>query len=733
MNRELNSGYSKPGLLRGKFDRYYHFTSSYYFAEGLRIASATIIPILVFSAFGRISEGIAFAIGALFTSLSDISGPSGQRRAGVLLTIVLTFIFTNLIGISQTVPWLLSVELLVFTFFFAMWGIYGARAATIGLVVMFVMAIALGNNAGPKQSFFNACMGLLGGCWYFLWSIILYSINPFRLMHQSTGDYINSMAAYLKLNSEFYTAESNDRRMYKMLFNNQSQIYIKQILARELLYKKFNSIHGVNEKANIALVGFVEAKALFTKIVAAQREYRILYNGYSAEARKKFKETLSLMSDQMYEIGVEIQGRKNAGSMNEITARLNLLDQYYDLIDPLKSYSGSESNSSLNTNIHDKQMPAERNYSDPVQIQELKQKLNADYEESVIDTKPRAQLFLENLSLESDYFRHALRLMVAVFMGYIVSLFFPFDRSYWILITVLAILKPTYHLSRGRNIQRLTGTLAGAVTAIGILVVLKNNTALLAIIILCMIAAYSLMRIRYFFSSFFITIYIVIGLHLLNPGNLSTIAIDRVADTLTGSAIAFIAVLFIPLIGERGRTKKILKEVIEANSAYISAIKVSDDEKIYVSQNHEILKKNASRSLESLNDAFQRLQYAPNSRQEKLIIVYRCITAHNLLFAHTNMLISWLLKNKASDNIAHKKHLLNEAKDHLAIASGLINADLAQNAAEKSSKKLQGDQKATEQKLEPGLVQVSDDQEMQYRYISSISNYIERLTRELLR
>lgn len=634
---------------------------------------------------------------------------------------------------SQAVPWLLSLELLVFTFFFAMWGIYGARAGTIGLVVMFVMVIALGNDAGSKQTLFNAVMAMLGGCWYFLWSILLYSSNPFRLMHQSTGDYINSMAAYLKLNSEFYIAESNDKRKFKMLFNNQSQIYTKQILARELLYKKFNSKHRVNDKAEIALVGFVETKALFTKIVAAQREYRILYDGYSAEARMKFKEVLSMMSDQMYEIGVEIQGRKNAGSMNEITARLNLLDQYYDLIDPLKSYSALQSGQGLNTNIYDRQALAERNYADPGIIQELKEKLNADYEESVTDTKPRLQLFMENLSLESDYFRHALRLMVAVFMGYIISLFFPFDRSYWILITVLAILKPTYHLSRGRNIQRLTGTLAGAVVAIAILVVLNNNTALLAIIIMCMTAAYSLMRIRYFFSSFFITVYIVIGLHLLNPGNLSTIAIDRVADTLTGSAIAFIAVLVIPLIGERGRTKKILKEVTEANRAYINAIQAAGPEKMRVNQDHELLKKITSKALESLNDAFQRLQYAPNSRQEKLIIVYRCITAHNLLFAHTNMLITWLLKNTAVENIAFKESILNEAKYHLLIASDLLDADLSQNAQNKNSKKLPEGQKLTEQPYRPGPLPLSDHHEMQYRYISSISNYIEKLTRDLLR
>ncbi|WP_336514416.1 FUSC family protein [Pollutibacter soli] len=724
--------------MKGYFDRYYHFTSSYYFAEGLRIASATIIPILIFSSFGLITTGIAFAIGALFTSLSDIPGPSDQRRAGVLLTIVLTFIFTTLVGISQVVPWLLAIELLVFTFFFAMWGIYSARAGTIGLVVMFVMVIALGHHAGAEQSLINATMGLLGGCWYFLWSIFLYSTNPFRLMHQSTGDYISSMAAYLKLNANFYNAELNDPKMYKMLFNNQSQIYTKQILSRELLYRKFNSVHAVNDKAKIALVGFVETKRLFAKIVAAQREYRILYEGYSPEARKKFRDTFLLMADEMYQIGIEIQGRKDAGSMAEITARLEKLEQYYNQIDPIKSYISSyenpdQSKLGLNDSINVHNYVAVRpDYEDPEVMRELKGKLNDDYHESIVDQKPAVQLFLENLNFSSDYFRHALRLVLAVLLGYIVSLYFPSDRSYWILITVLAILKPTYHLSKGRNLQRLTGTLTGAVVAIAILIVLKNSIALIAIIILCMTAAYSLMRIRYFFSSFFITVYIVIGLHLLNPGDLSTIAIDRIVDTLTGSSIAFIAVLSIPLIGERGRTKMILKSVIDANRKYIGAISFSDEQRIIIDNNYEILKKETSKALDSLNDAFQRLQYASNSRQEKLIIVYRCITAHNLLFAHTNMLITRLLKNTVAENVHHKETLLREAKHHLLTASRLIDEDLMQKNAGTIIEGTIPGKKMKEQKIITGIEPVSDNHEMQYRYIVRISKYIEKLTRDLL-
>jgi uncharacterized membrane protein YccC len=50
----------------------------------------------------------------------------------------------------------------------------------------------------------------------------------------------------------------------------------------------------------------------------------------------------------------------------------------------------------------------------------------------------------------------------------------PFGRGYWILLTVIIILKPGYSLSKQRNIQRLIGTLVGVAIGWSILVLCKR-------------------------------------------------------------------------------------------------------------------------------------------------------------------------------------------------------------------------------------------------------------------
>src|SRR5690606_41853266 len=51
-------------------------------------------------------------------------------------------------------------------------------------------------------------------------------------------------------------------------------------------------------------------------------------------------------------------------------------------------------------------------------------------------------------------------------------------HSYWILLTIIVILKPTFSLTRKRNFQRLIGTIAGALFGVLILFLFKDRTML---------------------------------------------------------------------------------------------------------------------------------------------------------------------------------------------------------------------------------------------------------------
>src|SRR5699024_1895944 len=68
-----------------------------------------------------------------------------------------------------------------------------------------------------------------------------------------------------------------------------------------------------------------------------------------------------------------------------------------------------------------------------------------------------------NLSFESSYFRYALRTAVTAVAGYALAHFLHFKNAYWVLLTILIVMKPGYGVTRCRFYHRIFGTLIGAI------------------------------------------------------------------------------------------------------------------------------------------------------------------------------------------------------------------------------------------------------------------------------
>ena len=73
-----------------------------------------------------------------------------------------------------------------------------------------------------------------------------------------------------------------------------------------------------------------------------------------------------------------------------------------------------------------------------------------------------------NLNLRSPIFKHSLRLAVITMIGYGVGMLFSVQNPYWILLTLIVIMRPTFGLTKTRSKERTIGTLIGGALAVGI-------------------------------------------------------------------------------------------------------------------------------------------------------------------------------------------------------------------------------------------------------------------------
>jgi uncharacterized membrane protein YccC len=276
----------------------------------------------------------------------------------------------------------------------------------------------------------------------------------------------------------------------------------------------------------------------------------------------------------------------------------------------------------------------------------LKNTRKVDYERFVVPSYINGRLLFDNLGFQSNIFRYSLRMAVAIMAGYALSLYLPLGHSYWILLTIVVILKPAYALTRKRNNERLLGTFAGGIAGVGVLFATQNTLLLLAILIASMTGAFSLMRIRYWLSVALLTLYVLVALYLLKPGDYTPIFTDRLLDTFIGSLIAISFTRIIPPIWERDQLKPLLVKAIETNREYFGYIAESLCGKpINISQ-YKWYRKETYVALANLGEAFQRMLNEPKSRQQSGEFLHPMVVSCHVLASRIATLSGFSLRSE---------------------------------------------------------------------------------------
>ena len=74
-----------------------------------------------------------------------------------------------------------------------------------------------------------------------------------------------------------------------------------------------------------------------------------------------------------------------------------------------------------------------------------------------------------NLNRDSLLFRHAVRMSIALTLGYGILQGLGLERGYWILLTTLFVCQPNYAATRQKLTSRIIGTLAGLLIGVPLL------------------------------------------------------------------------------------------------------------------------------------------------------------------------------------------------------------------------------------------------------------------------
>jgi uncharacterized membrane protein (TIGR01666 family) len=628
---------------------YKSFINSYYLGEGLRITAGVVLPAVVLGYFGYLNIGTVVSLGAICVSMTDIPGPIHHRSNGMQASIIVIFIMSVLTGYCTAHPLALGILIAVSCFLASMVGVYGARVNAIGVSALVVMILNIAKQHSGTDIWLNALYIAGGGIWYTLLSLALYRVRPYKIIQQTLGDCIMATASYLRTRARFYQTGVDYENIYRNLMVEQAQVHHKQELVRELLFKSRRLSKESTTTGRTLVMIFTDLVDLFEKAMTSFFPYETLHKYFDdTEVPERFRRIIISITHELDDIGIAVKAGKPSREPLELLQQLKQRQEYIQTF--TKTYKGDRDAlvplQSIMQAIEDMivRIDTLQDYTRYDKEKAKQFKSGEYYRQFVSTTDLDRKIFTDNLSLQSNSFRHALRVSIACTAGFIISQLLTLGHSYWILLTIIVILKPTYSLTTKRNYERLLGTVAGALLGVLIIYLIPGKTTLFIIMLLLMTLAYSFMRTNYLISVLCMTPYVLVVFHLLDSSHFKTIVQDRLVDTAIGSLIAFAANFLLVPAWEREQIKTYMAAATKNCLAYFNDVAARFSGKQVTELQYKLDRKNAFVAQANLSEAFSRMLAEPKNKQKdskrilQFVVLIHTLTSHIATLSHIGKL-----------------------------------------------------------------------------------------------
>ncbi|WP_260261896.1 YccS family putative transporter [Vibrio intestinalis] len=514
---------------------------------------------------------IPLILGVIAAALAE----SDDSFTGRLKALTLTFICFGIASFSIELlfdhPPLFALGLFISTFGFIMLGAIGPRYASIAFGSLLIAIYAMLGAHQSTNVWFQPLMLMTGAAWYYFMSMIWHALWPMQPVQQSLSHVFLQLANYLDAKSELFHPVSNltpqPHRIKEATLNAATVSALNLCKSTLLNRSKRGHIDGASDRfLNIYFL----AQDIHERVSSSHYRYQELAGHFDrSDILFRFKHVLQMQAQACREIatalrlGKEYQyGSESVLALDELQNSLTYLQQQQNpQWRSLLSQLGYLFN---NLATVDKQLS---NVNNP-DANRLEEGVLDDTEAHTIKTM--WQRISANLNKDSMLFRHALRMSIALTLGYGIIQAFDIERGYWILLTTLFVCQPNYSATRQKLVARVLGTLAGLLIGVPLLTVFPSQESQLVFIVISGVAFFAFRLANYGYATGFITLLVLFCFNQLGEGY--AVVLPRLADTLIGCALAVAAVTIILPDWQSRRLHKVMADAIGANRDYLGQI-----------------------------------------------------------------------------------------------------------------------------------------------------------------
>lgn len=648
--------------------------SDNHFYDAIKITIAGSIPFIFFHEASNFPTAFALSLGAILNAPTDIQSSLKHKINGLLLGSFCIAFISFILAFTKPFPLIFYPVFTSIIFFAAMISVYGHRANLISFVCLLTVSLSFVRNYEGEEIIKNSFLMFSGGIIYLIISLIFYFFKPKRYIYLEIANCIEQTAEYLDLRASLWNEDSDKNKIIEKQLEIQIKLNEYHESIREFLIRsKANTNNSSNNRQLlISLTSLIEILEIATSNTFNHARIHELFKD-DKKLIIEYQKLAENFAFTLHELATSIKLNKTYHSPVSLGNQIKAIKLHLDEFQKIKNWPDTQEEIlTFNTVLHyaerqvEKIKGLERVFKGRINMDELRGKYK-DIEKFLTPQHYRFKTLTENLNFKSSIFRHATRLTLTLLIGFLLGKILPLQNEYWILMTLVVIMRPDYGLTKSRSVNRVYGTLIGGAIAFSTLYLVHDTSILLVLTFISMVIGYWLTHSDYKVGVVFITMYVIFLYGILTP-DYSNMLVFRVIDTIIAAVLALLATHILWPTWEHLNVKNFISKSLLSNKKYIEEIKKYYIEKGTPTTTYKLARKDAFINTGNLMASFQRMKQEPKSKQKNVLEIYEILVLNQTL-----------LSAAASVGTYIQSHQTSEASKSFGIVMDkvLYNLDLA--------------------------------------------------------
>lgn len=655
--------------------------SSSDFIKAVFLCVALVLPILIGIQLDRLYEGIFVTMGVMLVSPNDYGANLRLKVISITLGTLLAMTVTAISDYISPSYWIFFPVLAGLIFSISYISIFGFRASLISFTGLFALVLSFvdfGNTGIP--AFGHILLIGLGGMVFLLFVLLYQLFYPRSQTDEWLEETFKLTGDYIKVRGELVLPGAKRKKLGRTLLLLQTQLSENHEKLRETLIS--NRRHsGKSDFQTRRLMVFGLLVDILENAMANPVNYNKVDEILASEPEKvkEFSELLFEMSRHLHYLAENFRNPKKLEGSRMTDSLLERISRDVDEFCSRDKNPLSENNILLRNFLKYQITQADKlrqidQILKSADSRAIRNFQKTDYNKFRTPSDFNLRLILDNFNFGSDIFRHSLRITAVTLVGYLIGAFFGLVNFYWILLTVIVIMRPNYGLTKKRSKERTYGTLIGGIIAVIIVYLVHNETIFAILSVLSLVVFFTMMQRNYKLAAVFITLNVVFVFALLEPDVYNLIQY-RLLDTVIGAGLATLGNLFLWPSWEIRNIDKSFIKAFEANSEYLREVAAYYNRGGEPSLSYKLARKEAYLAGSGVSSAFQRMAQEPKSQHIHLEAVYSLTVLNHQFLSALASLNTYIIHNPTTPASENFNRIVDYICENLKLAADLLEGN----------------------------------------------------------